>query len=64
MAGLADVGTVEVGKCADLLVTDRDPLDDLTALRVPYLVMARGRLVEKPGVKKYPEVEKALDRLL
>lgn len=64
IAGLADVGTVEVGKCADLLVTDRDPLDDLTALRVPYLVMARGHLVEKPGAKKYPEVEKALDRLL
>jgi len=64
IAGLSDVGTVEVGKCADLLVTDRNPLDDLTALRVPYLVMARGHLIENPHVKKYPDVEKALDSLL
>ncbi|NLU24458.1 MAG: amidohydrolase family protein [Clostridiales bacterium] len=64
IAGLTETGTVEVGKCADLLVTEKNPLEDLTALRTPYLVMAQGQLAEHPGVKKYPEVEKALDRLL
>ena len=57
-------GTVETGKCADLLVADRNPLEDLTALRDVYMVMARGRLLRKPKVRKYAQVERELDLFL
>jgi imidazolonepropionase-like amidohydrolase len=40
---LADVGMVEPGYSADLLVTGGDPLRDVAALRDPQLVIARGR---------------------
>lgn len=66
IAGLSDVtGSIEVGKCADLIVTKDNPLDDLKALKNIDLVMARGRLYEHPTVKKNekvdPEMEKFLD---
>jgi imidazolonepropionase-like amidohydrolase len=40
---LADVGMVEPGYSADLLVVAGDPLRDVAALRNPQLVIARGR---------------------
>lgn len=57
-------GTVEPGKCADLIVTDTNPLDDLKALRNVRMVMARGCLIRKPKVKKYKNVERELDKFL
>jgi imidazolonepropionase-like amidohydrolase len=62
--GLSDVGRIAVGQCADFLITDKNPLEDLSALRTPYMVVAGGRIFESPRVKKYPEVEQALDQLL
>ncbi|MFP4170944.1 MAG: amidohydrolase family protein [Methanomassiliicoccales archaeon] len=43
-------GTVEPGKEADLMVLDRDPLKDLSALARPAMVFARGREVP-PGFR-------------
>jgi imidazolonepropionase-like amidohydrolase len=40
-----DVGTVEPGKMADLVLVDGDPLDDLRRLARPRMVMQTGRLV-------------------
>ena len=49
--GLGSVtGTIEVGKCADLIVTREDPLADLRALRSIDLVVARGRRYDAPRV--------------
>ena len=41
----ADLGTVEPGKIADLLVVRRDPLADVTALRDVAAVLMAGRIV-------------------
>jgi imidazolonepropionase-like amidohydrolase len=47
--GLADRGTVEVGKRADLLLLDRDPLVDVAALRTPRSVIKAGRPIRAAG---------------
>ena len=65
LLGLGDVtGTVEVGKDADLLVVAGDPLVDLSALRAPLHVMARGRLADKLKVKHIAELDRELDWIL
>src|SRR5438270_3698748 len=41
----ADLGTVEVGKLADLIVVAANPLDDITNVRRLQLVLKEGRVV-------------------
>jgi imidazolonepropionase-like amidohydrolase len=43
--GLADIGLVEEGQAADLVVVDGDPIESIAALRSPAAVISRGRLV-------------------
>ncbi len=63
--GISDVtGTLEKGKCADIIVTYKNPLEDLTALRDVKAVVARGNLITSPKVKKMPEVESELDKYM
>lgn len=58
LLGIADLtGTVEVGKSADLLVLDANPLEDLMALENPRHVMARGHLIAKPTYEKIEALE-------
>ncbi len=57
-------GSIEVGKSADFLITEGNPLEDLTVLRTPYMIVARGKRFEHPKVKKYAEVENELDKWL
>ena len=65
LVGLEGVtGSVESGRCADLIVTRENPLEDLRALRNVDMVMARGRLISAPKVRKMPEVEQELDKFL
>lgn len=65
IAGIGDVtGSIEPGKCADMIVTARNPLDDLSALADVELVMARGRLYEHPKVKKIEKVEREMGRFV
>ena len=42
----AELGTIEVGKVADLLVVQGDPLADLSLLAKPLLVVHDGRIVD------------------
>ena len=65
LAGLGDVtGTVAAGKCADLIVTAENPLDDLRALRHVEQVMARGRLYAHPKFRERKNVTAELDQFL
>ena len=59
-----ETGSLEAGKRADLIVTAANPLEDLRALREVELVMCGGRLVRHPRVKKIPQIEEQIDRLL
>ena len=65
IAGIADqCGTIEAGKCADMIVTRNNPLADLQTLRHVSMVIANGKIIKNPKVKKMPQVEKELDRFL
>ena len=59
-----ETGSIEAGKCADLIVTRENPLEDLRALRNVEMVAARGRLIRAPRVRKMPQVEQELDKFL
>jgi imidazolonepropionase-like amidohydrolase len=49
---MADTGTLEVGKNADFIVLDANPLDDITNTRKISQVILRGAAVDR---SKYPE---------
>lgn len=57
-------GSIEAGKCADMIAVEKNPLEDLTTLRNVSLVVARGKPFSDPKVKKMPQVEKELDKFL
>jgi len=44
-----EIGTVEKGKLADLVLLTKDPLADIRALREPDMVLRSGRLVANHG---------------
>ena len=65
MAGLGDVtGTLRPGLCADMLVTSENPLADLRALRTLDMVVARGRIIDRPRPKRNARLDAGLDTLL
>ena len=65
LAGLGSVtGTIAAGKCADLIVTAENPLDDLRALRRVEQVIARGRLYAHPKFRERKNVTAELDKYL
>jgi imidazolonepropionase-like amidohydrolase len=47
LCGLSDeIGTIEVGKSADIIAVDANPLEDITTFREVSFVMARGEVVK------------------
>ena len=65
IAGVGDqLGTVEPGKLADLIVTEGNPLENLQALRNVSVVVTGGKIIDHPKVKKMPQVEQELDKFL
>ena len=65
LAGIGDLtGSIEKGKFADLIVTAKNPLEDLKVLRNLEMVVAKGKVIEHPTIKKRKNVEAELDKFL
>ena len=59
-----ETGSIEVGKYADFIVVNDNPLDGFDTIRNPQLVVFKGTEYEKPQVKKSPVAEQYLDEYL
>lgn len=65
IAGIGDItGTLEPGKCADMIVMEKNPLEDIRALRNVDMVVSQGKVLRSPKVKKKQIVETELDKFL
>ena len=65
LARIDDItGSIEKGKSADMIVTAQNPLEDLKVLRNLEMVVAKGKVIEHPTVKKRKNVEAELDKFL
>ncbi|MDO4622070.1 MAG: amidohydrolase family protein [Eubacteriales bacterium] len=60
----SEIGSIEEGKMADLLVCAKNPLEDLKVLRSPEMVFAGGERIDIKALKKYPQVEAELDKFV
>ena len=59
-----ETGSIEVGKSADFMVVNDNPLDGFDTIRNPELVVFKGKEFKNPKVKKSPEAEEKLDEYL
>lgn len=59
-----ETGSIEEGKCADLLFVNENPLENLRTLADPVAVVARGELLSSLKIKKNKYIESTLDELL
>lgn len=57
-------GAIELGRDADILVTRENPLDDLSVLREPLHVMARGVMADRLRVRRNAELDRELDWIM
>jgi len=57
---LNDLGTVEVGKTANLILTIENPLIDLSTIKKPKMVMVKGKALDENKLSEF--VEKAKNR--
>ena len=65
IAGIAnETGSLESGKCADMIVCKNNPLEDLRALRTVKHVIRAGKFIAKPKVRRNTRVDRELDKFL
>lgn len=65
IAGLSTItGTIAPGKSADMIVTERNPLEDLSALRNISMVVMAGKVIENLKIEKFLDYERELDKFI
>jgi imidazolonepropionase-like amidohydrolase len=52
-----DWGTVAVGRRANLLMIERNPIGDVTAVKRPYAVVLDGRWIDEAELKRMRKAE-------
>lgn len=57
-------GSVDIGKSADLMIVDQNPLNDISALRGPSAVIIRGEFIDNPQIKRFEFVDQQLDNVI
>ena len=57
----SETGSVAKGKSADIIFTKGNPVADLTELSRVFCVVAQGREIAKPKVKRNKKIDKLLD---
>lgn len=57
------IGTIEQGKSADMILVAENPLENLRALSQPQKVVVGGRVIHRPKFKKNNAIEEILDTL-
>jgi imidazolonepropionase-like amidohydrolase len=57
-------GTIEPGKFADMIVTKRNPLDDLSALKEISYIFTRGQKIDNPAIERNEEIDRSLDAVM
>ena len=62
IAGCDEVtGSIDIGKSADMILLNANPLEDLSVLRSVETVIFRGKVWKNPVIKKNMQCEKLLD---
>ncbi len=59
-----ETGSIEIGKSADMIVVAENPLVNLKTLKEPKKVIFKGKITNKPRIKKDALVEEKLDNIL
>lgn len=54
-------GSIDTGKFADFIVLKNNPEEDIRTLAEPYMVVARGNIINNPSVKKLKEIDDVLE---
>ena len=53
-----NMGTIETGKVANLILTDNNPLSDLSAIKYPSTVFVKGRKLDRKTLNSFEEKAK------
>lgn len=59
-----EIGSLEVGKRGDILVSNTNPLEGFSALSKPYMVIKDEKIFKEPKIKKFAEVDNLLDQYM
>lgn len=58
-----ETGSVEEGKSADLLMLDGNPLEGIRVLSHPDMVISKGHIIDRSGLKKIQAIDDAVEKI-